>query len=74
MDILARRLPHGSFINRMVLSENNAEISVSSKEPLAVLRTLGDAEEIKKVAFKGPPVRNRNTSLYEFNMTVELSK
>jgi len=74
MAILARRLPQGSFINRMVLSENNVEISVSSKEPLAVLRTLGEAEEIKKVVFKGPPVRNRNTSLYEFNMAVEFSR
>jgi hypothetical protein len=73
MNTLAQNLPQGSFINRMVLSENHIDISVSSKEPLVVFKMLGNAPGISKVSIKGAPVRNRNTSLYEFNMTIELA-
>ncbi len=71
MDTLARRLPPGSFVNRMVLNENNTDVSISSKEPLTVLRMLGDAPEVQKVSFKGPPVKDRSTTLYNFNITIE---
>lgn len=71
MDTLARRLPPGSFVNRMVFNENNTDVSISSKEPLTVIRMLGDAPEVKKVSLKGPPVKDRNTTLYNCNMTIE---
>lgn len=71
MTTLARRLPRGSFITRMVFNENNTDVSVSSKDPLSVIRMLGDADEIKKVSIKGPPVKDRNTTFYNFNMTIE---
>lgn len=71
MTTLARRLPAGSFITRMVFNENNTDVAVSSKDPLSVVRALGDAAEIKKVSLKGPPVKDRTTALYHFNMTIE---
>ncbi|MDQ5984358.1 MAG: hypothetical protein CSYNP_00051 [Syntrophus sp. SKADARSKE-3] len=71
MTVLARRLPKGSFVTRMVFNGNNTDISLSSKEPLAVLRLLGNAPEIKKVSMKGPPVKDRSTASYNFNMTIE---
>ncbi len=74
LNTLAQRLPRGSYINRMVLIENNADISLSSKEPLMVIRMLGEAPEIKKVSLKGPPVKDRNATLYSFNMTIEFNR
>jgi hypothetical protein len=73
MNMLAQALPAGTFINRMVLNENHIEISVSSKEPLTVFKMLGNAPGVNKVSIKGPPAKPKNTSLYQFNMTVELS-
>ena len=70
---LAQILPPGTFVNRMVLNENHLEISVASKEPLAVFKKMGNAPGITKISIKGPPVKNRATSFYEFNMSIELS-
>lgn len=73
VNMLAQTLPPGTFINRMVLNDNHIEISVSSKEPLAVFKKLGNAPGVNKISIKGPPVKNRQTFFYEFNMSIELS-
>ena len=61
MNMLARIVPEGSSINKMVLNENNLEVTLSSKEPISVIKALGDAKEIKKVSLKGAPVKDRAT-------------
>lgn len=72
MDILARRLPEGSFISRLVLNDNNLEVTVSSKDPLSAVKALGGAEEIKRASLKGAPARDRATGSYNFVVTMEL--
>lgn len=74
MDILARKLPDESFVTRMVLNESNLEISVSSKDPLTVIKALGEAEEVKTVKLKGAPGRDSRTGLYNFIVLMELSR
>jgi hypothetical protein len=74
MDILAKSLPVGTFINRMVLNQNNLEVSVSSREPLSVIKALGGAEGIKTVRLKGAPGKDAATGSYNFNVTMELSR
>lgn len=74
MDILAKSLPVGTFINRMVLNQSNLEVSVSSREPLSVIKALGGAEGIKTVRLKGAPGKDAATGSYNFNVTVELSR
>lgn len=74
MDIIASRLPEGSFIIRMVLNENKLEITASSKNPLSVIKALGSAEGIKVARLKGAPVMNMATRLYNFVITTELSR
>jgi hypothetical protein len=72
MRIIAGRLPAGSFVIRMVLSENNLELSVSSKDPISVVKALGDAEGTKTARLKGAPVRDMATGMYNFVITMEL--
>jgi len=74
MDILAKSLPVGTFITRVVLNENNLEVYVSSKDPLSVVKALGGAEGIKTVRLKGAPGKDAATGSYNFNVTVELSR
>ena len=58
MKIIAGRLPEGSFLTRMVLDENNLEATISSKDPISVVKALGDAEGIKTARLKGAPIRD----------------
>jgi hypothetical protein len=53
MNMLARRLPEGTSINRLALSENTVELTMLSSDPLAVLKILSEAQEINKVSLKG---------------------
>jgi len=74
MDMIANRLTAGSFINRMILNENNLEISVSSKDPLSVIKTLGDAEGVKTARPRGAPIKDSATGSYNFIIMMELSR
>lgn len=74
LNMLAQTLPEGSFINRMVLTENLLELSLSSKEPLTVIKLLGNGKTVKKVAVKGAPSRDGATGRFNFAVTMELSR
>jgi len=74
MEIIAGRLPVGSFINRMVLNENNLEVSASSKDPLSVIKALGDAEGVKTARLRGAPIKDGGTGSYNFIIMMELSR
>lgn len=72
METLAKYLPDRSFITRIILNENNLELSLSSKEPLNVIRALGDTEGVKKVKLRGAPRKDASTGLYNFMLLVEM--
>jgi len=74
MDLLAQSLPVGTFITRMVLNDNRLEVSVSSKDPLSVVKALGGAEGIKTVRLKGAPLKDATTGSYNFSVTIDFSK
>lgn len=74
MEMIAGRLPPGSFVIRMVLNENNLEVTASSKDPISVVKALGGAEGVKAARLKGAPGRDAATGSYNFNVTVELSR
>ncbi len=84
METLAKNLPAGTYITRMVLNDNRLEVSVSSKDPLSVVKALGSAEGIKTVRLKGAtgkgtpakgaPAKGDATESYNFNVIIELSK
>ena len=74
LDMLAAKLPPGSFIKRLVLNENNLEITLSSREPLNVIKALGNVPEIKKVALKGAPAKDSATGLYSAILIAELAQ
>jgi len=72
MKMLAQRVPEGSSINRMVLNENILEVAISSKDPVSIVKALGDAKEIKKVSLKGAPLKDRAANIFNFVITMEL--
>jgi hypothetical protein len=72
MKIIAGRLPVGSFVTRMVLNENNLELTISSKDPISVVKALGDAEGIKTARIKGAPARDAVSGIFNFVITMEL--
>jgi len=71
MNALARRLPDGSFVSRLVMNENNVEMTVSSKDPLSTVKALGYAEGVKKISLKGAPFKDRGSDLYNFVIVME---
>lgn len=72
MELLAHRLPPESFVNRIILNENHLEISVSSKNPIPVIRALGDAKEVKALRLRGTPTKDGSTGLYNFIIMIDL--
>jgi len=73
-DMLAQKLPEGSFITRIAAAENHLDIFVSSRAPLTVIKELGNEQRIKKVIVKGSPVKDRATGFYNVSLTLELAK
>lgn len=74
INMLAQKLPEGSFINRIMLTDNNLELLTVSKDPLTVVNALSGGENVKKVMIKGMPSRDRGTGLYTFVAILELTK
>lgn len=74
MNLLAQRLPKGTFINRMVLNENNIEIAVSSTDPLSTLESLWEAKEVRKVSLKGAVIKERMSKANRFSLVIELER
>ena len=74
MNLLAGRLPEGTFITRMVLNENNVEITVSSTDPLSTLKALWEATEVKKLSLKGAIVKDRASKSNNFGVVIELAR
>ncbi len=74
MNMLAQKLPEGSYINRIVLAEDNLEITASSKDPLSVVKAFSSGEGVKKVTLKGSPAKDRTTGLYNLSLILELVK
>jgi hypothetical protein len=71
MDMLARSLPEASSVVRMTLSENSLELTLSSKEPLVVIKAVANAEGVRSVKLKGSPQKNA-AGIYLFVLSVEL--
>jgi len=74
MDTIAQKLPAGSSVNRMVLNEINLELSVSSRDPLSVVKAIGAGKGIKTVRLRGTPVKDSSTGVYNFILVIELSR
>ena len=72
MRIIADRLPAGSFVTRMVLNENDLELTISSKDPISVVRAFGEAEGIKTARLKGAPAKDMATGIYNFVIAMDL--
>jgi hypothetical protein len=69
---LAKRLPEGSFVNRMALTTNTLDLRITAKDPLTVVRSLGSDPIVKKATMKGSPTRDKGKGLFSFSLTLEL--
>ncbi|MBZ0157007.1 MAG: hypothetical protein K8I29_12455 [Alphaproteobacteria bacterium] len=71
MDMLAGHLPGQSVVMRMLLNENLLELTLTTKDPVAVIKALGGAEGVKAVKLKGAPAKD-SKGVYTCALTVEL--
>jgi hypothetical protein len=74
MNTIAAKLPAESTVNRMVLNENNVELVVVAKDPIAVVKALGSGEGIRNVRLKGAPAKPSAGEVYNFTLVVELAR
>ncbi|MBI4691170.1 MAG: hypothetical protein HY754_13045 [Nitrospirae bacterium] len=72
MDMLARYLPEKSYVNRVALNEGRIELTLSSKEPLNVIKAIGQSEMISTVKLKGAPAKDQFSGSYTFTVVAEL--
>lgn len=72
LDALAAGLPEGSYVKNLVLNSNILEVTVSARDPLAVIKRLGSNERIGKVSLKGSPVKEASTGIYDCALLLEI--
>jgi len=72
MNMLAQKLPEGSYINRIIFGENNLELNVASKNPLALVKALSSGDGVQKVTIKGTLSRDKRTGFYTCTVIMEL--
>jgi hypothetical protein len=72
MNMLAQKFPEGTFLDRILYTENNVELQVSSKDPLMVVKKMGGTEFVKKVTIKGALAKDKATGFYNFAVILEL--
>ncbi len=73
MDTLAKSIPEGSYITKMILNENILDLSISSEMPLDAIKDLSMAQCVKSVKLKGAPSKRRKSDSYNFRLTLELN-
>lgn len=71
MDMLAQRLPDRSYVTRIVLNEKNLELSIVSKEPLNVIKAIGQSEMVNTIKLRGAPMKDPK-GIYTFSVVAEL--
>jgi hypothetical protein len=72
LNLIAKNLPEGSLVKKLVWAENTLELLVSSKDPFSVVKSFSGNQNVQNVTIKGSPSRDRNTGLYNFSMILEL--
>ncbi|MCI4453954.1 MAG: PilN domain-containing protein [Thermodesulfobacterium sp.] len=69
---LAKTLPIGCTVNRIVLNEKKLELALTFEDPVEVIELLERSNMVKSVKLEGPPIKKTGTKLYDFRLTVEL--
>jgi len=72
MDMLAQYLPDKSYAIRIALNERKIELTLSSKEPLNVIKAIGQSDMIGAVKLRGGPVKDQLSGTYTFTVVAEL--
>jgi hypothetical protein len=72
MELLAENLPAKSFLSRLTVNEKNLQASISSKEPLEVIKALSQTKGIKSVKLKGTLIKDGRSGSYNFLLEVGL--
>jgi hypothetical protein len=69
---LAKTLPIGCTVNRLVLNEKRLELALTFEDPVVVIELLERSNMVKSVKLEGPPIKKTGTKLYDFRLTIEL--
>jgi hypothetical protein len=69
---LAKTLPIGCTVNRLVLNEKRLELALTFEDPVVVIEHLERSNMVKSVKLEGPPIKKTGAKLYDFRLTIEL--
>jgi hypothetical protein len=69
---LAKTLPIGCTVNRIVLNEKRLELALTFEDPVEVIELLERSNMVKSLKLEGPPIKKTGTKLYDFRLTIEL--
>jgi len=69
---LAKTLPIGCTVNRLVLNEKRLELALTFEDPVEVIEILERSNMVKSVKLEGPPIKKTGAKLYDFRLTIEL--
>jgi len=69
---LAKTLPIGCTVNRLVLNEKRLELALTFEDPVEVIELLERSNMVKSVKLEGPPIKKTGAKLYDFRLTIEL--
>jgi hypothetical protein len=69
---LAKTLPIGCTVNRLVLNEKRLELALTFEDPVVVIELLERSNMVKSVKLEGPPIKKTGAKLYDFRLTIEL--
>jgi hypothetical protein len=70
MDLLAQHLPPKSHVTRLLINEQNMEVTVTSPDPLGTVKTLGQTGFFKTVKLRGTPIKGPKGD-YTFTLIAE---
>ena len=73
MDILAKYIPEKGYITKMDFNEKNLKLTLSSVDPLNIIKILSSAECVKSVRLEGAPPKYKEDNPYSFILSLELN-
>lgn len=72
LDVLASDLPEESYLKSLSLNDGVVDAVVISRDPLSVIKRLGDGGGIRKLSLKGAPVKDTATGKYSCSLSMEI--
>lgn len=72
LGVLAAELPEETCVKGLTLNQGMIEATISSRDPMALLKKLSGSRQISKISLKGSPVKDSVSGIYNSNFSLEI--